>query len=151
MHVLPMKTLQFTISINAPAAKVWHALWDLENYKVWTKTFIEGSYYKTDSFTEGSKIHLLTPKGDGMYSILDKVLPNECLAFRHIGSLKNFEELPLDSETEQWTNAMETYTLKGNGNSTQVTVNVDTFESYIDFMNKTFPVALNELKRIAES
>ncbi len=64
-----MKTLRFTLTINASPEKVWNALWDLENYKIWTNPFCEGSYYKTDHFSEGSKIHLLTTGGEGMYRV----------------------------------------------------------------------------------
>ena len=146
-----METLNFTIQINATPEKVWNCLWDIENYKIWTNPFCKGSYYKTDSFKEGSKIHLLTPSGDGMYSILETVKENDFLAFKHLGDIKNFEEMPITGESETWTGAMETYTLKEIENGTELTVNVDTLESYVDFMKKTFPLALNELKRISEN
>jgi hypothetical protein len=146
-----MKTLVFKIIINASPEKAWQSLWQLENYKIWTNPFCEGSYYKTDSFTEGSKIHLLTPSGDGMYSVLDRVDENHFMAFKHLGEIKNFEEIPMTAETESWSGAMETYTLNKTDSGTELIVNVDTLEKYIDFMNTTFPLALNELKRISEN
>jgi hypothetical protein len=146
-----MKTLSYKININATPEKVWQSLWQLENYKIWTNPFCEGSYYKTDSFTEGNKIHLLTPSGEGMYSILDRIDENHFMAFKHLGDIKNFEEIPLTNETGNWSGAMETYTLNKTDNGTELTVNVDTIEKYIDFMNNTFPLALNELKRISEN
>jgi len=146
-----METLNFTIQINATPEKVWQSLWEIENYKLWTSPFCKGSYYKTDSFTEGSKIQGLTPSGDGMYSILETIKENEFLAFKHLGEIKNFEEMPITGESETWTGAMETYTLKEIENGTELTVNVDTLESFVDFMNKTFPLALKELKRISEN
>jgi hypothetical protein len=146
-----MKTLVFKININASPEKVWQSLWQLENYKIWTNPFCEGSYYKTDSFTEGSKIHLLTPSGEGMYSVLDRVDENHFMAFKHLGDIKNFEETPMTPETESWSGAMETYTLNKTDSGTELIVNVDTLEKYIDFMNTTFPLALNELKRISEN
>jgi len=145
-----MNTLTFTIQINASPEKVWHSLWDAENYRAWTNPFCKGSYYKTTEFSEGNKIHLLTPDGQGMYSILEKIEQNTYLAFRHLGNIYNFEELPIDAETEQWTNAMETYRLTKNETGTTLTVQVDVIESYLNHMNKTFPIALNELKHISE-
>jgi uncharacterized protein YndB with AHSA1/START domain len=144
-----METLTFKINIIASPEKVWQSLWQPENYKIWTNPFCTGSYYKTDSFTEGNKIHLLTPSGEGMYSILDRIEENHFLAFKHLGDIKNFEEMPIT--TESWSGAMETYTLNKTDNGTELTVNVDTIEKYIDFMNNTFPLALNELKRISEN
>jgi uncharacterized protein YndB with AHSA1/START domain len=146
-----METLVYKIDISATPEKVWQSLWQLENYKIWTNPFCEGSYYKTDSFTEGSKIHLLTPSGEGMYSIIDRIEENHFLAFKHLGDIKNFEETPMTNETESWSGAMETYTLNKTDSGTELIVNVDTLEKYIDFMNTTFPLALNELKRISEN
>lgn len=146
-----METLYFTIQINATPEKVWNCLWEIENYKIWTNPFCNGSYYKTDNFAEGSKIHLLTPSGEGMYSVLETVKENTFLAFKHLGEIKNFEEMPIEGESGTWTGAMETYTLNEIENGTELTVNVDTLESYVDFMGKTFPLALNELKRISEN
>jgi hypothetical protein len=149
-YYLHMKTLVFKININATPDTVWQSLCQSENYKIWTNPFCEGSYYKTDNFSEGSKIHFLTPSGEGMYSIIDHIEENRFLAFKHLGDIKNFEETPMTTETESWSGAMETYTLNKTNNGTELTVNVDTIEKYIDFMNNTFPLALNELKRISE-
>ncbi|MCX2679146.1 SRPBCC domain-containing protein [Galbibacter sp. EGI 63066] len=143
-----MKTLTFSIKINATPDKVWHCLWEPENYKTWTRIFSEGSYYKTDLFIEGSKIHFLTPEGHGMYSVIDKLDENSYMAFRHLGEIMDFKEQSV--ETATWTNAMETYELNPVKNGTKLTVNVDTVEEYVDHMNKLFPPALDELKRISE-
>jgi uncharacterized protein YndB with AHSA1/START domain len=146
-----MKTLLFTIYINATPNKVWASLWQPENYTEWTSHFTKGSYYKTDSFSEGSRIQLLTPAGDGMFSILDKVDPPRFLAFRHLGMVMNFEEQPMDETTEAWTNAIESYLLEPVDEGVNLIVSVDTAEEYEPYMNEKFPVALAALKQIAEA
>lgn len=146
-----MQNLLFKISINAPAEKVWKSLWELENYTKWTSVFCQGSYYKTDSFEQGNKIHLIAPNGGGMYSIFEKIVKNELLVFKHLGELENFEEQPIDEKIQGWTNALESYQLKPLGNETELTVQVETVEEYVDHMNRTFPLALQELKKIAEN
>ena len=145
-----MQTLVFNIQINAPAAKVWHSLWESENYKRWTNVFCAGSYYKMDSFTEGSKVHFLSPNGGGMYSVVDKIIDNQLLVFRHIGELSNFEEQPINEQTKHWENAMEGYELIPTEAGTTLEVKVDTDEKYMDNMKRAFPLALQELKKIAE-
>ncbi|MBP7821316.1 MAG: hypothetical protein KA010_00240 [Saprospiraceae bacterium] len=144
--------LNFTIFIEASPEKVWHSLWDIENYKQWTSVFSEGSYYEVDNFTEGNKIHLLTPKGDGMYSILEKIIVNKQLSFKHIGDIIDFKEVPVNAaeSVENWSGAYETYTLNAKNGGTELSVSVDTLDKYIDFMNSTFPKALSALKEIAE-
>jgi len=145
-----MKTLEYTIQINASPEQVWNALWDEENYKKWTTTFCHGSYYKTDGFQVGNKIHFLTPDGQGMYSLINQLETNQYVAFRHIGAMSQFEELPVDKESETWTNAMEIYHLSHHENGTKLRVSVDIIDNHIAFMNKTFPLALSELKKISE-
>ncbi len=145
-----MQCLKFKIRINTSAENVWKCLWELENYAKWNSVFGADNYYKTDSFNQGNKIHLLTPNGEGMYSILDKIVENKLVVFKHLGELKSFEEQPIDAKLQGWTNALESYELKSLGNETELIVRVETAEQYVDHMNKTFPLALQELKKIAE-
>jgi len=145
-----MQTLEFKLQIETTPENLWKCLWEPENYKKWTNIFCQGSYYKTDSFSQGSKIHLLTPNGEGMYSIIDKMTENKILIFRHIGELKNFEEQPVEKNNQTWTNAYESYEITSTGNGVELTVKVDTINEYIDFMEKTFPLALQELKKLSE-
>lgn len=86
-----------------------------------------------------------------MCSILEKLVENEVLVFKHLGELTNFKEQPIDEKTQGWTNALESYELKPLGNETELIVRVETMEQYVDHMNKTFPLALRELKRITEN
>ncbi|WP_233357739.1 hypothetical protein [Haloflavibacter putidus] len=48
----------------------------MESCTKWNSVFGAGNYYKTENFAQGNKIHLLTPNGEGMYSILDKIIEN---------------------------------------------------------------------------
>lgn len=146
-----METLGFKIAINAKPEIVWNSLWNEENYKKWTTPFCKGNYYKTDSFKEGNKIHFLAPDGQGMYSLIDKLQVNKFLAFRHLGNIKNFEELPISNEVESWTNAMETYELVIFDHGTEVIVKVDVVERYAIPMSEMFLLSLAELKKLAES
>lgn len=143
-----LTTLDYSIEINASLEKVWKSLWELENYKKWTAIFSAGSYYETSEFVKGNSIHLLTPTGDGMYSIIEELKINKILVFHHIGALENFKEMPIDPT---WKNAHESYQLIEKGEKTILMVKVDTLDQYIDGMNKTFPLALKSLKDLAEN
>ena len=66
-----METLKFHSTINAPKEKVWATLWNDNTYRQWTSVFSEGSYAESD-WNEGSKILFLSPKGEGMFSVIDK-------------------------------------------------------------------------------
>jgi hypothetical protein len=145
-----MKTLNFAQRINANPEKVWQKLWDPESYKTWTKPFSSGSYYKTDSFTQGSSIHLLTPEGHGMYSIIETLEINKKLVFKHLGDIVNFEEIPITAQTENWSGALESYTIIKSNEGIILNVEVETLDSYVSSMEKLFPLALYELKQICE-
>jgi hypothetical protein len=144
-----METLKFIIKIKASRETVWTVLWGEETYKQWTNVFCEGTYVET-TWNEGDKIYFLNPNGEGMNSIIEKKIPNEFMAFKHISGLKDFKEMPIDAETEEWTGAMETYRLTEENGFTILEVNIDTLEKYIDYFKTTFPNGLEVLKKLSE-
>ena len=145
-----LKKLIFSTTINATKNKVWQILWDKETYKVWTSAFSEGSTAVSD-WEEGSKIVFLDGKGSGMYSIIDKKIPGELMIFRHIGEIKDNIEIPVDDKTKGWSGSLEEYKLKEANGATALTLEMDVIENFLDYMNKTFPLALQKLKELSEN
>ncbi|WP_281235271.1 SRPBCC domain-containing protein [Flavobacterium gelatinilyticum] len=144
-----METLEFTIRIKAHPDKVWKALWDEESYKKWTSAFCEGSYTES-GWNEGDKIYFMAPNGEGMYSIIETKTPNEYMAFKHIGEMKDFKELPLDEETKKWSGAMETYRLIPDDEFTDLIAQVDSGEKFVDYFKDVFPKGLEIVKELSE-
>ncbi|MEZ0129579.1 SRPBCC domain-containing protein [Flavobacterium sp. LBUM151] len=144
-----METLEFKIRIKAPAETVWSVLWNDETYRKWAGVFYEGSYAVSD-WKQGDKIHFLGPDGGGMSSIIETKIPNEYIAFKHLGEIKDFKELPANEETEKWSGAMETYRLTPDDEFTDLTVQVDIVEKHIDYFKGTFPKALEIVKELSE-
>ncbi len=145
-----MYTLHFSITINAPAEKVWKTLWTDETYRQWTSVFMEGSY-ALSSWQQGARVHFMAPGGEGMFSEIVKKVPNEQMSFRHLGSMKGGKEQPPTEETKLWEGAREEYTLKQNGASTEVSVLVDSVDEHKRHFEEKFPDALARLKEISES
>ncbi|HET6245401.1 MAG: SRPBCC domain-containing protein [Bacteroidetes bacterium] len=144
-----MKKLKFSINIKASKEKIWSVLWDDKSYRVWTSVFSQGSYVQTD-WKEGSKVLFLTPKGDGMYSEIVTNRPNEFMAFKHIGEVKNSKEQPIDEKTSTWTGSLENYLLQNEGEFTKLIVELDAFADFQDYFNETFPKALEKVKELSE-
>ncbi|MBK7873074.1 MAG: SRPBCC domain-containing protein [Saprospiraceae bacterium] len=140
-----MKTLHFSININAPVEKVWNALWQDANYRKWTAVFHEGSYAESD-WEEGSKILFLAPGGDGMFSMIEKKTPNKQMTFKHLGELKNGVK-----ESKDWENARESYFLSEKDGGTELKVELDSVGEFEQYFSETFPKALQEVKNIAEN
>ncbi len=141
-----MTTTKFNIQINAPKEKVWEVLWNDESYRQWTAAFHEGSYAKGD-WQEGGKIQFLAPEGDGMYSRIHKLAPYTQMTFEHLGEIKGGEEQPQSS----WAGAKETYYLTENNGITELTVEVDLVDEYLQYFKDTFPKALQLVKQLSEA
>ena len=144
-----METLEFKIRIKATPEKIWSVLWDDDTYKEWTSVFCEGSY-AVSNWNEGDKIHFMSPNGEGMNSIIEKKIPNEYMAFKHIGEIKDFKELPLNEETEKWSGYMETYRLIPDDEFTDLVSYVDVIEKHIDYFKEAFPKGLEAVKKLSE-
>jgi uncharacterized protein YndB with AHSA1/START domain len=144
-----MQKLNFSITINASAEKIWKILWEDATYRQWTSVFSEGSY-ALSTWKEGARVHFMAPSGDGMFSEIAKLVPNQHMAFRHLGTMKNGKEQAPTEETKAWEGAMETYTLKENGSSTELSVSIDSVEDYVAYFEGKFPLALAKVKEIAE-
>jgi len=144
-----MKKLNLTIEIYAPKEKVWKTLWDDTTYRQWTSAFSEGSYAVSD-WKEGSKVLFLSPEGEGMFSKIDKLVPNELMHFKHLGTIKGGVEQPESEESKQWSGAMENYSLKEKNGKTELTLSMDIAESHEQYFRDTFPKALEIVKNLAE-
>lgn len=142
--------LIFKVGIKAKADRVWFALWDELHYRTWTNAFCENNYFVGD-WTVGSKIHFLTPSGEGMYSQISANVPNEKMYITHIGEIKNFEEQPLDENSRLWTGAQENYALTAIDDITILEVMVQTVADHVDFFEKSFPKGLAVVKQLAEN
>jgi uncharacterized protein YndB with AHSA1/START domain len=145
-----IEKLTFELEIYAPADIVWEKLWKDENYTALTTPFCEGSYLKGD-LIQGNRVHFLSPSGEGMYSDVAFRIENKLMMFKHIGMVKDLEELPLDEETETWTGSYENYRLNEIPNGTMLKVEVDTVADFKSYMEAKFPLALNRLKEICEN
>jgi hypothetical protein len=148
-----MKKLHYSIKIDAPREKVWHAMLDDETYRDWTSAFSPGSYYK-GTWQQGSKILFLAPqqgKGDsGMVTMVAENRPYEFISLHHIGIIEDGVEKTDPSITQEWGDALENYTLRSYEEGTEVLIDVDTPEEYVAMMDEMWPRALNRLKEIAE-
>ena len=139
-----MITIDFSVRINATKEKIWENLWSDKGYRQWTAVFMPGSYAESD-WKEGSKIKFLSPKGEGMYSIIRKLVPQKEMIFEHQGEIKNGEETPQD-----WAGAKEAYYLNEADGVSELKVVLDTTEESREYFLKTFPNALQEVKKMSE-
>lgn len=151
-----MKKIQFNVSINAPANKVYDLMLGISKkstYEQWTALFNPTSTYE-GNWNKGSKILFIgtDEKGEkgGMISEIFDNIPKRFVSIRHYGLLKANLEITEGPEVEKWANGFENYTFVENNGTTTVTVDLDTTEDFLDYMNQTYPKALHKLKEICE-
>jgi len=144
-----MKKQEFKILIDAPREKVWDVIIGKDTYPQWTAPFAEGSNAKTD-WKKGSKAIFSSGNGDGMVSEIAENIPHEFLSIRHLGMITNGVE-DLDSEEiKKWSGSMEDYRLSDVGGKTEWKVEMDVAGEWEDYMNETWPLALQKAKELAE-
>lgn len=151
-----MKKLQFKVSINASANKVFDVMLGMSKkstYEQWTALFNPTSTYE-GSWDKGTKILFIgiDEKGEkgGMVSEIAENIANRFISIRHYGLLKGNVEITDGPEVEKWANGFENYTFEENNGITTVTVDLDTTEDFLDYMNENYPKALDKLKEICE-
>ena len=122
-------------------------------YEHWTSMFNPTSTYE-GSWDKGSKMLFVgvDEKGEkgGMVSRIVENIPNQFVSTQHYGLLQAGKEITEGPEVEQWANGFENYTFEENNETTTVTVDLDTTEDFVDYMNETYPKALGKLKEICE-
>jgi hypothetical protein len=151
-----MKKLKFEISIQATANRVYDLMLGISNkssYEQWTSLFNPTSTYE-GSWIKGSKILFIgtDEKGEkgGMVSKIYDNIPNRFVSIRHYGLLNANVEITEGPDVEKWANGFENYTFFEDHGSTTVTVDLDTSDDFVSYMNQNYPKALEKLKSICE-
>jgi len=151
-----MKKLQFKVSINAPVTRVYDSMLGINSkstYEQWTSLFNPTSTYE-GKWDKGNKILFVgvDEKGEkgGMVSRIVENIPNRFVSIQHYGLLKADKEITEGPEVQKWANGFENYTFKESNGTTTVTVDLDTTEDFVDYMNETYPKALDKLKELCE-
>lgn len=151
-----MQKLQFKINIKAPVSKIYDLMLGLNSkssYEEWTSLFNPTSTFE-GSWDKGTKILFIgvDEKGEkgGMVSRIVENIPNQFVSIQHYGLVKADKEITEGPEVEKWANGFENYTFEENTGTVTVTVDLDTTEDFIGYMNDTYPKALNKLKDLCE-
>lgn len=140
----------------APVTRVYDFMLGLKSkstYEQWTSVFNPTSTWE-GSWDKGSKILFVgvDEKGEkgGMVSRIVENIPNRFVSVQHYGLVKGEKEITAGPEVQKWANGFENYTFEENQGTTTVTVDLDATEDFLDYMNQTYPKALDKLKELCE-
>ena len=72
------------------------------------------------------------------------------MSFEHLGVIKNGVEDTESESVKEWAGAKENYTLTDENGKTKLVVDLESTDEFKDYFIKTFPVALEKVKELAE-
>jgi hypothetical protein len=140
----------------APVTRVYDFMLGLKSkstYEQWTSVFNPTSTFE-GSWEKGNKMLFVgvDEKGEkgGMVSRIVENIPNRFVSVQHYGLVKGEKEITAGPEVQKWANGFENYTFEENQGTTTVTVDLDATEDFLDYMNQTYPKALDKLKELCE-
>ena len=145
-----VKRIQFSATIQAPAATVWRHVTSPESYRRWASAFAEGSHFE-GAWTQGASIRFLAPSGDGMVAEIAEVRENAFISIRHLGFLASGVEDTTSVAVQAWAPAYENYTFVAVPEGTRMVVDQDVASEWEEFLNAAWPKALQLLKALSES
>lgn len=147
-----MKTLQYTISIDASAETVWETMLGKETYLKWANAAWPGSQVEGE-WQEGAEMRFLGEGGGGTMARILTVEPHRYVFAKHIAVV--MEDGALDYGTSEmsrdWVGSTEAYTLTERDGSTDVLVEISTAPEWAPMFDETWPTALAALKELAEA
>jgi uncharacterized protein YndB with AHSA1/START domain len=148
-----MFTVNYSIEIKAPVAKVYETMLNKPTYEIWTAEFDPTSTFE-GSWEKGSKIIFgaVDENGaaQGMIAEIAENIPNKFVSICHKGMLEGGVEILDGEKVDSWKNAKENYTFEATETGTKVIVDIDITQAYKDYFDTTWVKALEKLKEICE-
>lgn len=139
--------MEFSIEINATKVKVWKTLWQDETFRDWASIIDPGTYMKGDMI-QGNEIQFISSEnGYGVTSLVDKLIPNEFVFFRHMADTK---ESGKEAREKDWTGGTESHTLMERDGVTTLRVEFDVPTELEEIFMERFPKALGRIKVLSE-
>lgn len=153
LYLIPMKRLQFSVTINASPEIVYDQLTDPKAFAQWSVVFDPNSHLE-GSWEKGSLVRLLTynQAGDlcGLLSNVRENIPNRKIHLDHMGVLEKGVEIFQGPEVEQLKGASEIYHIIPQGKQTRLAIESDAIMDLESYLIETWPLALEKLKEQCE-
>jgi hypothetical protein len=144
--------LHFEIDIQASPEHVYERLTDDLYYRMWAAEFYPGSYYE-GSWDKNASIQFLgvgkEGKLQGIFSRIEENIRNRFISIEHLGVIVDGEKVS-NPDASSWMGAHENYTMEKAGDFTRLSIDIDNIEEMGEYMQETWPKALNRLKEICE-
>ena len=146
---MSLQLIEKSITIDAPAEKVWEVLFTQEINKIWFAEFSQGTQAYTD-WQVGSKAVFKDDSESGIFGKIAVNKLNEEMVIEYDGMLMNGKEDFDSKDAKNVKGSKETYKLVTDGPQTRLDITVDTDPEYFEMMSDSWDRALDIIKRLAE-
>ena len=143
------KLIEKSITIDAPAQKVWEVLFTQEFNKIWFAEFSEGTQAYTD-WQVGSKAVFKDDSESGIFGRITVNKLHEEMVIEYDGMIINGKEDFDSKDAKNVKGSKETYKLVTDGPQTRLDITIDTDPEYLDMMSDSWDRALDIIKELAE-
>ncbi len=145
-----IKTLHYSVTINASKEKVWNTMIDSKKYNQWAKAFSADSQFD-GQWKQGAHINFIDPAMGGTKALLEEIKPHDRIHARHIAMINKDGSEDRESEVaKKWIGTTETYTFQENNGLTELFIETRTDEAYEKMFSNSWPKALELLKALCE-
>jgi uncharacterized protein YndB with AHSA1/START domain len=152
-----MQKKHYSIVINAPRETVYKTMLNDATYREWTSAFAPGGYFEGD-WSEGSEMRFVGSDPEhpeetalsGMITRVAKNTPNEFVSLEAVGQILNGVDDTTSDSVQQWLGAKEEYTFKEVDGGTELSVDQDTPDEFVEGFSAMWPKGLEKLKEICE-
>lgn len=146
------QTMNFTITINAPIARVRSMMLDHPTYEMRTKVFTEWTEYEWWTYEwsrdQGAEIKFVDGQWSGMIAKIAENRLHEYVSIQHLGEIGPDKVVKL----YEWSTSFENYTFTSiGGDATKLDVEMTSMpDEWVDMFNAMRPKALELLKELCE-
>lgn len=148
-----MHRKQWTVEIYAPRTVIWNTLVGRDTFPEWCKPFGTNPIFFDGEWQLGHEIKYLTTNNEGQLAgMIGKIVEyreGELSRCQFFGYMENGEEIR--GGDSEWVGSIEEYHLTGEESPHTLTVTSEVNDEMLAFFEATWPLALAELKRLAES
>ncbi len=141
-----MNQMQFVVEIKASKERVWDTLWHDETLREWAGIIDPGTYMR-GKLKEGNEVEYISGNGYGVTSLVEKLIPNEFLLFKHSADTQDSGK---QERGKEWTGGAESYSLSEKDGTTTLTAAFDVPEEMEKYFQTNYPKALERVKELAE-
>lgn len=145
-----VKTLNYSVRINAPKEKVWNTMLEPVAYKKWASAFSADSQFEGE-WKQGTHMRFIDPNLGGTKAFLEEVKPFDRIHAKHVAIIaKDGSEDTQSAIAKTWIGITESYTLRENRGITELLIEINTHEDYEKMFDDGWPKAMGLLKTLCE-